>query len=135
MYIRKSRGQCNENTFCSCFSATYDIQDPNATSINDDSQIMVTGELIDNSEARGGFLVIECNISTEIIFIAIKRNEIDLTLSVAISMSPSNYTVYIHDLEGNALPNSHPAHLVPYYVEVLHGEGKCELLWVYLCLY
>ena len=91
---------------------------------------MVTGELIDNSEARGGFLVIERNISTEITFIAVKRNEKDRTLSRAISMLPSNYTVYIHDLEKDALPNIHPAHLVPYYVEVLHGEGKCELLWV-----
>ena len=116
--------------FVYVFSATYDIQDPNATSINDRSQIMVTGELIDNSEARGGFLVIECNISTEITFIAIKHNGIDQTLSKEISIPPSNYTVYIHDLEKDALPNIHPAHLVPYYIEVLHGEGKCEFLWV-----
>ena len=116
---------------CSCiFAATYDIQDPNATSINDDSQIMVTGKLIDNSKAIGGLLVLQCNVSTEITFIALRRNGTNQTLSEVISMPPSNYTVYIHDLEKDALPNIHPANLVPYYVKVIRGEGKCELLWL-----
>ncbi|CAI8033342.1 hypothetical protein GBAR_LOCUS18812, partial [Geodia barretti] len=66
------------------------------------------GELIGNSPAKGCFVAIQCNFTTEITFIALKRNGENLRLSGDNSMPASNYTVYVHDLEKDGLPNKHP---------------------------
>jgi hypothetical protein len=102
---------------------TYDVQEPHAES-NDGKRIVVNGTLIGNSPAKGCFVVIQCNFSTQITFIALKRNGTNQNLSMAISMPASNYTVYVHDLEKDGLPNIHPANLVPSSVEIVHGEEK-----------
>ena len=112
------------------FAATYDVQEPHAEPSNDGKKIVVMGELIRNSPAKGCFVAIQCNFTTEITFIALKRNGENLRLSGDISMPASNYTVYVHDLEKDGLPNKHPANLVPSSVEIMHGEEKCKFLWV-----
>ena len=112
------------------FAATYDVQEPHAELSNDGRKIDVNGELIGNSSAKGCFVAIQCNFSTPITFIALKRNGENQRLSGAISMPASNYTVYVHDLEKDGLPNIHPANLVPSSVEITHGEEKCKFLWV-----
>ena len=91
---------------------------------------MVNGVLIGNSPAKGCFVVIQCNF-TQITFIALKRNGENRRLSGAISMPMSNYTVYMHDLEKDGLPNIHPANLIPFSVDITRGDEKCKLLWVY----
>ena len=111
------------------FAATYDVQEPHAES-TDGRKIDVNGELIGNSSAKGCFVAIQCNFSTQITFIALKRNGENLRLSMEIPMPVSNYTVYVHDLEKDGLPNIHPANLVPSSVEITHGEEKCKFLWV-----
>ena len=111
------------------FTATYDVQEPRAEP-NDGRKIVVNGELIGNSPAKGCFVAIQCNFTTQISFIALKRNGENLRLSGAISMPASNYTVYVHDLEKDGLPNIHPANLVPSSVEITRGEDKCKFLWV-----
>ena len=94
---------------------------------------MVNGELIGNSLAKGCFVVIQCNFTTEITFIALKHNGENLRLSMAILMPASNYTVYVHDLEKGGLPNIHPANLVPSSVEITRGEENCKFSWVQEC--
>ena len=94
---------------------------------------MVNGELIGNSSAKGCFVAIQCNFTTEITFIALKRNGENQTLSMEIPMPASNYTVYVHDLEKDGLPNIHPANLVPSNVEIMDGEEKCKFFWVQKC--
>ncbi|CAI8033368.1 hypothetical protein GBAR_LOCUS18821, partial [Geodia barretti] len=103
---------------------TYDVQEPHAEPSNDGKKIVVMGELIGNSPAKGCFVAIQCNFTTEITFIALKSNGENLRLSGDISMPASNYTVYVHDLEKDGLPNKHPANLVPSSVEIMHGEEK-----------
>ena len=114
------------------FTATYDVQEPRAES-NDGRKIVVNGTLIGNSPARGCFVAIQCDFTTEITFIALKRNGTNQNLSMAISMPASNYTVYVHDLEKNGLPNIHPANLVPSSVDITLGEEKCKFSWVQKC--
>ncbi|CAI8055835.1 hypothetical protein GBAR_LOCUS30450, partial [Geodia barretti] len=102
---------------------TYDVQEPHAES-TDGKMIDVNGELIVNSSAKGCFVANQCNYTTQITFIALKRNGTNQNLSMEISMPASNYTVYVHDLEKDGLPNIHPANLVPSSVEITHGEEK-----------
>ncbi|CAI8045438.1 hypothetical protein GBAR_LOCUS25133 [Geodia barretti] len=102
---------------------TYDVQEPHAES-TDGRKIVVNGVLIGNSRAKGCFVVIQCNFSTQITFIALKRNGENRRLSGAISTPTSNYTVYMHDLEKDGLPNVHPANLVPFSVDITRGDEK-----------
>ena len=93
-------------------AATYDIQSPSATSAKN-GVIHATGMLINNSRAYGCFLAIQCNITTKITFVALKRNGTSQYLSELIEIPSSNYTVYAHDLEEGAVINTHPANLDP----------------------
>ena len=85
--------------------ATYDVQNPEARESEDG--IMVTGEFITDSHARGCFIVI---ISYDDIFRALQREDSSVThIEDIINVPPSTYTVYAYDLEENALPNPFPA--------------------------
>ena len=105
-------------------TATFDIQQPRAMP-TDGENIMVTGELIEKSRAMGCFLAIQCNSTTEVTFLALKRNGTNTTLFEKITMPPSNYTVYVHDLEENGLPNPLPANPNPDSVETILVGGTC----------
>ena len=102
--------------------ATFDVQRPHAVATDDGSMIKVTGEFINKSRAKGSFLALQSNFSTKITFIVLKRNEINNIFSETISMPPSFYAVYVHDLEENSLPNMHPANPVPDIVQI-KGKG------------
>ena len=82
--------------------------------------------MIYGSKATGCFLAIECNITTQITFVALKRDEANRTLSEVVEVPPSNYTVYAHDLEGDGLPNPRPANLHPDSLQpiTVNGRGK-----------
>ena len=69
----------------------------------------MTGNFINDSRAVGCFLVIQSNLTSEIRFIALKRNGREQEVSKTISLPPSNYAVYAHDLEEGAVINPHPA--------------------------
>ncbi|CAI8051932.1 hypothetical protein GBAR_LOCUS28410, partial [Geodia barretti] len=97
---------------------TFDVQRPHAVATDDGSMIKVTGEFINKSRAKGSFLALQSNFSTKITFIVLKRNGINNIFSETISMPPSFYAVYVHDLEENSLPNMHPANPVPDIVQI-----------------
>ena len=86
-------------------AATFDIQELTAT-VDGVGAIVLTGELITDSRARGCFIVLQGNSSTADIFQAIQRNR--QTVSGTISAPPATYTVYGYDIEENALPYSTP---------------------------
>ena len=110
-----------------CYSifpvATFDVQDPHVESLGG-GKIKVTGNFINESHAVGCFLAIQCNITTEIRFIALKRNGTEQHVSDTISLPSSNYTVYAHDLEEGAVINPHPANLDPDNVTMITVTGK-----------
>ena len=89
--------------------ATYDVQNPEAGESEDG--IMVTGEFITDSRARGCFIVIISYDNTADVFRALQREDSSVTyIEDIINVPPSTYTVYAYyDLEENALPNPFPA--------------------------
>ena len=88
-------------------AATFDMQELTAIVGDDGDSIVVTGELITNSRARGCFIVLQGNSSTADIFKVLQRNR--QTVSGTISTPPATYTVYGYDIEETALPNSNAA--------------------------
>ena len=108
-----------------CPTATFDVQDPNVKPFRN-GEVNVTGNFIKNSRAVGCFLAIQCNITTEIRFIALKRNGREQVVSENISLPSSNYTVYAHDLEEGAVINPHPANLDPDNVPIINVTGERE---------
>ena len=109
-----------------CFTATYDVQDPQVKPLGG-GEVNVTGNFINDSRAVGCFLAIQCNITTEIIFIALKRRGREQEVTETISLPSSSYTVYAHDLEEGAVINHHPANLDPDNVPMIKvtGTSKC----------
>ena len=88
--------------------ATFDVQEF-STIVDSDGMIVVTGELMTDSRARGCFIVLEGNSDTADIFQVLPQKE--QSVSGTISAPPSTYSVYGYDIEENALPNSTPATL------------------------
>ena len=84
--------------------------------------------MIYNSRATGHFLVIQCNITTQITFVALERDGANITLSEVVEVPPSNYTVYAHDLERDGLPNPRPANLHPDSLQPITVNGKGKVL-------
>ena len=109
------------------YAATYDVQDPHVESLGG-GEINVTGNFINNSRAVGCFLAIQCNITTEIRFIALKRRDREQVVSEVLSLPSSNYTVYAHDLEEGAVINTHPANLDPDNVPMVTVTGACKYM-------
>ena len=92
----------------------------------DSGSITVTGELIENSRAMGCFIAIQCDSTTQVTFVALKRNGMNSSLSGTINLPPSRYTVYVHDLEETGLPNEQPANPNPDDVETILVGGTCK---------
>ena len=112
--------------YCLYFAATNDIQHPKTDQNHNGTMIVVTGELIKRSSAKGAFLVIVSNSSPEITFITLKRNGANSTLFRKVHMPPSRYTVFVHDLEENSVPSPHPANLISETAATMHIKGSCE---------
>ena len=117
--------ECNE--LYNYSPATFDVQDPQAKP-HGDNKITVEGTLIYDSRATGCFLAIQCNITTQITFVALERDEASITLSEVVKMPPSEYTVYAHDLEEDGLPNPRPANLHPDSLQPITVNGKGKVL-------
>ena len=98
-------------------------------------KIKVTGNFINDSRAVGCFLAIQCNITSEIIFITLKRRGTEQQVSETLSLPSSNYTVYAHDLEEGAVINPHPANLDPENVPMITVIGECESVIFFRYLY
>ena len=113
------------NTCYFCSTATFDVQDSHVESLGG-GEVKVTGNFINESHAVGCFLAIQCSITTEIRFIALKRNGASRHLHEIRPLPPSNYTVYAHDLEEGAVINTHPANLDPDNVPMINVNGKRE---------
>ena len=86
----------------------------------------MTANFIDDSRAVGCFLAIQSNITTEIIYIALKRRGREREVSETLSLSSSNYTVYAHDLEEGEVINPHPANLDLDNVPVITVSGTSK---------
>ena len=112
-----------------CSTATYDVQDLHVEPLGG-GEIKVTGNFINDSRAVGCFLAIQCNITTEIRFIALKRKGREQVVSEVLSLPPSTYTVYAHDLEEGAVINPHPANLDPDNVPMITVTGECKF-WTF----
>ena len=92
-----------------------------------DGQINVTGSFINESRAFGCFIAIQCNVTTEITFIALRRRKYgDQGISEVIPMPPSNYTVHAYDLEEGAQLNPWPANPDPVSVPVIPINGPSK---------
>ena len=100
---------CNVTHAHPILTASYDLQNPSA--IEGNGNIVVSGEFITNSSARGCFLVIESGFGTADIFVAIEREGTDQIVDEPIPVPPSSYIVYAYDLEENALPHHIPANI------------------------
>ena len=106
------------------FAATFDVQNLMVEPVTDNNNmISLFLEFIEESSALGCFVVLEDHFGTGDIFVVLKRNAMDSTISQNISVSASTYTVYFYDLEDNALPNTHPALSTLQFVSV-NGSSK-----------
>ena len=105
-------------------AATFDVQDPHAEPMGD-GQINVTGSFINDTRAFGCFIAIQCNVTTEITFIALRRNG-EQRVSEVIPMPPSNYTIHAYDLEEGAQLNTWPANPDPGNVSMIQVNGASK---------
>ena len=96
-------------------TATFDIQD--LLAVVDNGDIIVTGELITNSHAKGCFIVLQGSHNTADIYQVLSRS-----VSGTIIAPSSNYTVYGYDIEDNALPNSLPAVVIETIVNINNSK-------------
>ena len=105
---------------------TFDVQ--KATAAQADTGISMTGELIDNSPAKGCFVVIQCVESNPDHYRALLRSENVNTVSHIIdvpSLGDTAYSVTVYDLEENGLPNTMPAVAVDDRIKVPpHGKNQ-----------
>ena len=98
-----------------------------------DGQINVTGSFINESRAFGCFIAIQCNVTTEITFIALKRRNGEQRVSEVIPMPPSNYTIHAYDLEEGAQLNTWPANPDPGNVPMIQVNGASKPIKNSLC--
>ena len=92
--------------------------------VNDDGDIIVTGELITNSNAKGCFIVLQGSHITADIYQVLSRNK--QSVSGTIIAPSSNYTVYGYDIEDNALPNSLPAVVIETIVNTNNSKNMLD---------
>ena len=113
-------------------AATFDVQDPHAEPMGD-GQINVTGSFINDTRAFGCFIAIQCNVTTEITFIALRRRNGEQRVSEVIPMPPSNYTIHAYDLEEGAQLNPWPANPDPGNVPMIQVNGTSKPIKNSLC--
>ena len=91
------------------FTATFDIQYFRAERNGD--VIVVIGEFIAESFAKGFFIVLQCDETTVDTYRALPWNGMEQRVSETIEVPPSNYTVYAYDIENDGLPYVMPANI------------------------
>ena len=97
------------------YTATYDVQSVTAV-VSGENELDVTAEFVENTTAKGYFLVL-CNTSgPPDTFIAV-------TKPAPIENIPASiYILLLYDLEEDGLPNMNPAYEHNNSISV-HGEG------------
>ena len=114
------------------FTATFDIQ--NFTAEGNGGGITVTGEFINNSSAKGCFIVLQCNESTADVYRAIPRNGLEQAVSETIDVTSCNYTVYAYDIEGNdGLPYILPANTPGNGQNMINITANRKYIYMYIC--
>ena len=88
-------------------AATFDLQTGNTSSDGIEGVISVIGYFINNTRAKGFFVVLQCEDGSVDVFRAVlPKNDSSTSLSGAInSVPPSTYAVFFYDLENDGLPN------------------------------
>ena len=104
-------------------TATFDVQSATAD-VTGDNEVTVTGEFIKNTTATGCLLVLQSEDGAPDVFRALLRPDSSTTLTSTVTVPSSTYTVSVHDLEQDGLPNSRPAYTGSSGVSV-HGAGEC----------
>ena len=105
------------------YAGTYDVQSAKAVGSN---AVIITGQLITNSTARGLSLVLQSDPESPDIFSAVLRqdNNTPTVTSVMRNIPTSSYKVFIYDLEEDVLPNQNVAYELVETLTVTE-ESKC----------
>lgn len=114
----------NPSYYYSNFSAaTFDVQIVNAT--GGDNMVSMEGEFIDNSRAKGCVVVLQqCHIGEADLFRALPLpKNTTIVYSDIFNIPSSNYSLFVHDLEENGLPNRDQAYEQSDTVTVMEEEG------------
>ena len=99
--------------------------------VNDDGDIIVTGELITNSHAKGCFIVFQGNSTQADIFYVLARDKESITGLVTVHSSIN--LLYGYDLEENALPNALPAVVLD--IETTNTSNHYVILFIeFMCI-
>ena len=86
------------------FSATYDVQGASLTA-SGQNMIDMTVEFIENTTAKGYFVVLQNSSDSPDIFIAVPRSQSSIE-----NIPASMYTGFVYDLEQDRIPNMSPAY-------------------------
>ena len=87
----------------------------------------MTVEFIENTTAKGCFIVLQNSSVSLDTFVAVPRSQTSIE-----NIPASMYAVFVYDLEQNGIPNTSPAYEQTNYITV-SGEGKKIFLSWYFC--
>ena len=85
-------------------SATYDVQVA-SLSASGQNKMDVTVEFIENTTAKGCFLVFQNSSESPEVFVAVSRSQSSIE-----NIPASLYAVFVYDLEQHGIPNTSPAY-------------------------
>ena len=111
---------------CYCLiTATNDVQSADASTNGTNNMILVTGKFIEETRAKGCFVVLQCEYGSPDVFRALLLpNNFSGSVENTIDGVPaSTYTMLVYDLEEDGLPNTKPAVEQSRNVTVDDGEG------------
>ena len=91
---------------CTFFAATHDIQRVGVDTSSENG-LVTTVEFINNTTAKGCFIVLQSYVESEDDFRALLRSESTTLIKRTIkNLQHSAYKVFYHDLEEDLLPNA-----------------------------
>ena len=105
--------------FCYYYTATYDVQTAEAND-SGNNRIEIKVEFIENTAAKGYFIVFQNMSGPPDVFRAMPQSEATTTLD---DIPAGTYTPVFYDLEQDSLPNESPAYEYPDTVSV-DGTGE-----------
>ena len=107
--------------FSFLFLATYDVQVASLTA-SGQNKMDVTVEYIENTTAKGCFLVLQNSPVSPDMFVAVPQSQSSIE-----NIPASMYTVFVYDLEQDGMPNTSPAYEQNNYIAV-SGKSKKNIL-------
>ena len=110
-------------------SATHDVQSAVGSTNGGSNEITVTGEFIQNTTAKGCFVVLQSEYGSLDVFRALMLPDDSTSVAgIITNISSSTYHMLVYDLEEDGLPNRIPAVEQNNSVTV-EGEGECLLVY------